>query len=321
VVWAVLGAVCLALAATSWGSWIASGRARAAPVGTDPVAASTLVWGLVFQVAGPILSLGVIAVVVRRCRREHRLVLDAMILIGTATAWWHDPLINCVRPFVFYSATMVNAGSWSEDVPGWLAPNGRYLSEPPLMIGLAYVWMALLFGMLATAAMRAARHRWPQCSAPCVFAVGWVAVLALELPLEILAVHTGLVGYPASIPALTLWAGETVQVPIYGPLLWSGVLASIGALRFFVDRGRSVVERGRERLAVTPWLRTLACTLAVVGFVHVTAIVGYDLPINIAGFYAGPAPLYPEHLRTLQCGPGTPVDCPGPGTPAPIGGR
>lgn len=320
-VWAGLGVLGLAVAAWSFASWWLSGRARPAPVGSDPVPAVTLAWGTVFQVAGPILAVAVVGVVVRRCWRERRLTLDAMILVGTATAWWHDPLINWVRPFVFYSATMSNAGSWSEDIPGWIAPNGRYLAEPPLMIGLAYVWMALLFGMLATAAMRAARRRWPRLAAPATFAVGWIAVLGLELPLETLAVHSGLVGYPSAIPALTLWAGQTVQVPVYGPVLWSCVLAGIGALRFFLDaHGRSVAERGIERVAGPRRLRTLLCTLAVVGFVHVSAVVGYDLPINIAGSYAGPAPLYPSHLRTLQCGPGTPVGCPGPDTPAPVGG-
>jgi hypothetical protein len=181
--------------------------------------------------------------------------------------------------------------------------------------------MPLGFGMLAGLAMRRARRRLPRLGVAGTFCAGWLAVFVVELPLEILAVRTGLVGYPAAIPGLTLWAGETHQVPVYGPVLWSMVLTATGALRFFLDPdGHSVVERGVERVPVGPRWRTVLCTFAVIGFVHVVAIVGYDLPINAAGLYAGPTEPYPSYLRTRVCGLNAPVECPGPEVPIPVGG-
>jgi hypothetical protein len=113
-----------------------------------------------------------------------------------------------------------------------------------------------------------------------------------------------------------LWAGHTYQVPLYGPALWSAVLTGIGALRFHLDeRGFTLVERGIERVTVGARATTLLRTLAVVGFIHVSAVLAYDLPINLAGLYAGPVGPYPTHLRTQQCGPGTPVACPDPACP------
>ncbi|WP_249025945.1 spirocyclase AveC family protein [Mycobacterium europaeum] len=101
------------------------------------------------------------------------------------------------------------------------------------MIGMIYIWMPLTMGSTARWAMGRARDRWPALGPVRTFCCGWLAVYVIEFPLEIFAVHHGLVGYPAAIPGLTLWAGQTVQLPLYGPVLWSLVLSSIGALMFF----------------------------------------------------------------------------------------
>ena len=59
-----------------------------------------------------------------------------------------------------------------------------------------------------------------------------------------------------------------------------------------------------------PRVRGLLRVLAVTGFLHVVAIGVYDLPVNLAGFYAGPTQTYPSYLRTQYCGPDTPRHCP-----------
>jgi hypothetical protein len=314
-IWATIGAACTVFALYVYCSWIVSGQAKRVYPGADPVPGYANTWALIFQICGPIMAAIAVIYVVRKCIRERRLCLDAMILIGTMIAWWHDPLINWLRPAVYYNATMLNFGSWTERIPGWISLNGRFMPEPVLMLGLAYIWMTLGFAMLATWAMRRARGRWPRLGAVGTFFAAWLVAFVLEIALEILSVRTGLVGYPAAPAALTLWAGHTYQLPVYGPLLWSGVLTSIGALRFFLnDRGQTVAERGSDRVPVGTRTRTLLRTLAVIGFVHVVAIVGYDLPVNLAGLYASPTETYPTYLRTQQCGPGLPTECPGSST-------
>jgi hypothetical protein len=81
---------------------------------------------------------------------------------------------------------------------------------------------------------------------------------------------------------------------------------------FFRNRkGQIRVEAGVETL---PWagprVKAVLRVLAVTGFLHVVAIGVYDVPVNLAGFYAGPTDTYPSYLRTQYCGPDTPRPCP-----------
>lgn len=311
-VWAGIGAICVVFAAYVYLSWILSGNASAVGPGSDPVPTRATVGAWVFQCATPVLALSALFFVVRKSLLEHRLCAEAMVVIGSMIAWLHDLLINWLQPVVFYNATLVNFGAWTENIPGWISPNGRFLAEPVLMIGLPYIWMPLYLGLLGRWAMGRAHTARPALGVPGTFAAGWVAVFGVEFCCELLAVHTGLVGYPAGIPNLTLWSGNTHQVPMYGPLIWSTVLTCSGALLFFRDTNDlTVVERGMERVR---WAgdrtRTMLSVLAITGFIHIVAIVGYDIPMNLEGLYAGSTQTYPTYLRTELCGPGTPVGCP-----------
>jgi hypothetical protein len=309
--WAGVGAVCIVLAAYVYTSWIVSGNATPIDPGPDAIPDGTRIAMTVFQIACPILALGAIGYVVRKSVRERTLCVEAAVVIGSSIAWWHDPLINWFQPVLFYNAGLVNFGNWMENVPGSLSPGSRFMVEPVLMIGMIYVWMPLTMGSIARWAMGRARRRWPTLGPVRTFACGWLAVYVIEFPLEIFAVHHGLVAYPASIPGMTLWAGQTVQLPLYGPVLWSLVLSSSGALMFFRNRrGQIRVEAGVETLHSGPRAKAVLRVLAVTGFLHVVAIGVYDVPVNFAGFYAGPTDTYPSYLRTQYCGPGTPRHCP-----------
>jgi hypothetical protein len=310
-IWATIGALCVVFAAYIFTAWIVSGDATPADPGPDPVPTLTRIATLAFQIITPILALSVITYVVRKSLRERRLCTEAMVVIGSAIAWWHDPLINWFQPALFYNATLVNFGAWVENIPGWLSPDGRLMAEPMLMIGLSYVWMPLTLGSVGRWAMGRARRRWPALGPVRTFCCGWLAVYLIEFPLEIIAVHTGLVAYPATPPALTLWAGEIYQMPIYGPMLWSLVLTASGGLLFFRDApGRTAVERGIDSMKLGARTKQVISLLAITGFLHVVAIGVYDIPVNFAGLYAGPTKVYPTYLRTQLCGPDTPRPCP-----------
>lgn len=310
--WSTVGAVCIAIAAYVFASWILSGNAVRVGPGPDPIPSGTRLAMTVFQIACPLFALAAVVYVVRKSLRERALCVEAAIVIGSSIAWWHDPLINWFQPVLFYNAGLVNFGNWMENVPGSLSPGSRVMVEPVLMIGMIYVWMPLAMGSIARWAMGRARRTWPALGPVRTFCCGWLAVYVIEFPLEIFAVHHGLVAYPASIPGVTLWAGQTVQLPLYGPILWSLVLSTSGALMFFRNRvGQIRVEAGVETLRwVGPRTRGLLRVLAVAGFLQVVAIGVYDVPVNFAGFYAGPTQTYPSYLRTQYCGPGTPRSCP-----------
>lgn len=310
--WSTVGAACVLFAAYVYTSWIVSGNATPVDPGPDIIPGGTEFAMIAFQIACPILAVVAIVYVVRKSLRERQLCVEAAVVIGSAIAWWHDPLINWFQPVLFYNAGLVNFGNWMENVPGSLSPGSRFMAEPVLMIAMIYIWMPLAMGKIALWAMGRARRSWPTLGPVRTFCAGWLTVFAIEFPLETLAVHHGLVAYPATITGATLWAGQTVQIPLYGPILWSLVLSSSGGLMFFRNRhGQIRVEAGIETLR---WagtkMRGLLRVLAVTGFLHVVAIGIYDLPINLAGLHAGPTETYPSYLRTQYCGPDTPRACP-----------
>jgi hypothetical protein len=320
VLWAIFGAVCTLLALSVYIRWFTSGHAQHVSAGPDQISGSTEVWIWIFQIGSPLLALLALCHAVRSSQRIGRLSFDAMLVIAGAVAWWHDPLINWLRPSVFYNAELVNLGSWSEQVPGWISRNARFHIEPPLMIGTVYVWLGLAFAMVASSAMRRAKARWPQLGMVRLVVVGWVAVFPIEFLLELLVVRVELVAYPAAVHPLSLWAGTTHQMPVYGMMLWSAVLTSEGVMRYRLDsRGFSPVEQGADQLGVSERVRTGLRLLAVIGAVHGAALT-YDAAMNVAGLYAGGVDEWPTYLRTRQCGEGTPVGCPSPDAPILPGG-
>jgi hypothetical protein len=191
------------------------------------------------------------------------------------------------------------------------------MPEPLLIIGTVYVWMGLLCAVLADRVMsrvRLTRRGRPPVRA---FLVAWLAVAVFEVAMEIIAVRTGLTGYPSSIRRLTLWAGTTHQLPVYEMAMWSLVLTAVGALRHSArgrDHGWTAVESGADRLALTTRRRTVIRLVAVVGFVNAAGL-SYDVAMIATSTHAGPVSTYPSYLRTDQCGPGTAIQCPGPRVP------
>jgi hypothetical protein len=141
--WSGVGAVCVAFATYVYLSWILSGNARPVNPGLDPIPGVTRLAMTAFQVACPVLAVVAIVYVIRKSLRERQLCVQAAIVIGSAIAWWHDPLINWFQPALFYNAGLVNFGNWTENIPGWLSPDGRLMAEPVLMVGMIYIWMPL----------------------------------------------------------------------------------------------------------------------------------------------------------------------------------
>ena len=319
--WAIAGVGFALFGTALLVSWFASGDAHTVGTGADRVPSSTEALVVVFEVAAVIGAIWAVAHAIRTTRAKGRLSLDAMIVIGWALAWWHDPIISWLRPTVFYNAAFVNLGSWTEQIPGWISPNSRFLPEPILGIGAIYLSLALGFSMLGCAVMNAVRRRHHAIGPVGLVLSAYGVIFVGEFLTEVLAITTHLIGYPSSIPALTICAGTTHQIPVYEQALWSAVLTATAALRYFTrPDGRSAVERGADQTSLGTRGRSLLCLAAVVGFVNVTCVT-YDATMVFSSLYAGRTQLYPTYLRTTQCGPGTSAACPGPGVPIVHGGR
>ena len=322
VFWAVLGAAFVLLELWIYGSWIGTGEATRVGTGADPVPTATKVWAVFFQASGCALTVAAIVIVVRQSRRERRLSWDAMMVIAWVSLYWQDPLINYTRHIYFYTSAMLNFGSWVERVPGWRSPNGHLLPEPLLFSGNAYFWMGPMATVVACFAMRRARARWPRLGVPGTILAGLAAMAVLDLALEVIFIRTQLYSYPGAIRELSVWGGKRYQFPIYEALLWGSVWTTMGALRFFRDdRGRSVVERGVDRVRASTRARTALRVLALVGVANVAMLI-YSGAMNYTGLYADKFPAgYPSYLKNGQCGVGTRYECAGPEVPVPMGNK
>ena len=104
-------------------------------------------------------------------------------------------------------------------------------------------------------------------------------MVALDLFAELIWVRTSMYAYPGTIHGLSIWGGKWYQFPIYESVLWPMMWTAMGALKYFRDdKGRSVVERGVDRVKARRARRTPLRVLAIVGFANVAMII-YTIPM------------------------------------------
>src|SRR5262249_3791344 len=93
----------------------------------------------------------------------------------------------------------------------------------------------------------------------------------------------------------------------------------LSALRFFKDdQGRSVVERGVDKLRGGPGRKDLARFLAIFGIVNVLVLLCYNVPNSIIGAHSSAWPKdlqQRSYLTDYLCGQGTNRACPGKNVP------
>jgi hypothetical protein len=220
-----------------------------------------------------------------------------MFVAAFASLYWLDPSVSYAEPLVLFNSTAVNLGSWTEHIPGWANPTGSELPEPLLIVGPAYVVLAAI-SLGLSRWMTAVERRWPRLTAPWVVLSAVGPAYLLNLAIEIVFISTGLLAWAGTIPGLTVNAGQPKQYPLYEPLLFGGVVwVAMAALHHFRDdRGRTVVERGIDRVEVAPGGRRLLRFLAVVGFAHLVMAVSC-IAVGLSALHVGPYPEYPSYLR------------------------
>ena len=143
-------------------------------------------------------------------------------------------------------------------------------------------------------------------------------MVVIDLVVESLMVHTQLINYPRTVPALTLWAGTDHQFPLYELLAWPGTIVLCAALHFFRDdHGRSWPERGIDKLGIRNGkLNTFARFAAIVGACQLAILIMFNIPYQVWGLHADKVPeAYLDKPWRMAgiCGPGTAYDCGGPG--------
>lgn len=320
-VWAAIGAAALAVQAFTYTRWIVSGRATSTSVGETPVPGWMTVVIRLFEVtsiAGAVAMLYFF--LIRPLRREGRLTLDGLLVIGILSTYWQDPMLNFFVNWFTYNAELWNFGSWASDIPGWFSPKGHLLPQGLGLFVPAYIHA--MFGIVVggCVVLRKIQRRWPHLQTWQLLLAAYAFFVIFDVLVENLALRLGLWAYPGAIRGLSLWSGHYYQYPLYEAVLLPMVFTAWAHLRFFRDdNGDTWAERGADRLALSPRLVRAVRLLAIVGVCNVV-LLSYNAAMAVSGLYSDS---WPDDIRKRSyltngfCGPGTEQVCPGPGVPIP----
>ena len=301
--WAIIGAVGVAVVSSSWLRWITSGDFEKPAPGPD--AYDHLWWLRTVEVLSLSLVVGFFYVfVVRPWRRERRLTFDGKLLIACTLAYYVDPILNYFNHSFAMNAHATSWGSWAQFIPGYASPGQGRFAEGVLWAGAMYTYFGLGAALVGCGLLNRLRRRYTRVSTVWLYAAVYLAFCVgdflVEVPLFVLPKVYVFSGVPRFG---TLWAGEIYQFPIYEMLL-----ASVFALGFTWlrdsrdDRGRSAVERGVDELRVGPRAKGLVSFLAICGAALVIAL-SYFLPYSWLSMKADSYPALPSYLRTAAyCG-------------------
>ncbi|BBY80218.1 spirocyclase AveC family protein [Mycolicibacterium pulveris] len=321
--WTTIGALILAFQLVVLTRWIFGPNYIPTAPGPDPLPHWQSVVFAVLQIGIPVGAVILLYIWVIRPWRIHRhLTTDSMIALAASTVFFWDMCMNYTSVSLLYNSHLVNRGAWANGSwPTWTSPNANKLPEPLLIVPPAYT--ALVFSQVVVILwlLRKAKDRWPRMNV-----VGTIAVIVVGLTLtdtlvEGLVLRTGVYAYPGGIRAITLFAGETYQLPLSETVLFGGfALGAIACLSHFRnDRGQTVVERGIESIKLSVKARQAVKFFAIYGAIHLAFVVLYMVPQQWFATHSDPFPDgYPSYMINDMCASGADgKTCPGPGVPMP----
>ena len=314
--WALAGAAVLAFELFVLARWVTGPYFKHVPAGPTAEPGWMRTIQDIWQPAGIVAALGFLYwFLVRPWRRERTVTTDGLLVAAFATLWFEDPLSAYYGHWFTYNSNLVNLGSWVKDVPGWLSAGkpGAMLVEPILVIPMVYVYFIMIGAMLGCWVMRRAEARWPQLSAIQLVGICLVAMAALDFVAEgLIWLPLGFWEYPGGVGML--FPSTYHKYPINEMLTIAVTFTGIASLRYFRDdQGRTLVERGLDRLRVGGARRTALRFLAILFAVHAILFLGYNVPNSWVGAHSGPWPadlVKRSYFTDYLCGAQTNSACP-----------
>ena len=321
--WAVVGAAFITFEAVVLARWIFGPNFKSTPPGTDDVSSGQQALYIAIQIAVPVAAAVCLYFwVVRPWRREGRLTTDGMLALSGAMVFFWDMSMNYTSVSLLYNSHLVNRGAWADGAwPTWISPNASNLPEPLFVSIPGYT--ALVFSQVVFILwlLRKAKARWPNMGVFGIIATIFIGLTIVDTIIETLLLRTGLYAYPGGIRGITLFAGQTYQLPLSETVLFGGLgLGAIAVLSYFRDdRGHTFVERGIDTVKLSTKGKQLVRFCAIFGAVHAAFLVLYMVPQQWFAVQSDPFPPgYKSYMINDMCASGSDgATCPGPGVPMP----
>ena len=321
--WASAGVALLAFQVFVLGKWAFGPNFTPTDPGPDELPEWKSVLFTALQIAIPVAALVLLYLwVIRPWRRHGFLTTDAMIALAASTVFFWDMVMNYTSVTLFYNSHLVNRGAWANGAwPTWTSPHANKLPEPLLICPPAYT--ALVFSQVIVILwlLRKVKARWPGIGLVGILLTIVVGLTLTDTLVEGLVLRTGVYAYPGGIRAITLFAGQTYQIPLSETVLFGGfALGAIACLSYFRDdRGQTVVEKGISTLKLSFKAKQAVKFFAIYGAIHLGFVVLYMLPQQWFGTHSDPFPAgYPSYMVNDMCASGADGHtCPGPGVPMP----
>ena len=319
--WALIGGLCLAFEAYVMIRWVTGPYFKTVGTGpsTPPGWMKAILIG--WQAIGIPVGLAVLYwTLIRPWRREKRVTFDGLLVASCLLVVWQDPLSSYFNHWYSYNAYLVNMGSWVKGIPGWMsyAAPGHMDLEPILWTPFLYIYFFFGAAVFGCWVMRKASERRPQMGNMslllCAFAAGMVCDIVGE---GLLIMPAGVYTYAGGHWAIFPHAYH--KFPITEALTVGALFAGLSGLRYFKDdMGRTMVERGVDKIAASDRRRNWMRFLAITGMVNVLVLLCYNIPNGIIGAHstAWPKDIQDRSYFTAgMCGQGTGRACPGPAVP------
>jgi hypothetical protein len=321
--WASAGTVLLGFQVFVMARWVFSPNFTPTNPGPDELPMWQSVLFTVLQIGLPVAAVFLLYVwVIRPWRRHGYLTTDAMIALAASTVFFWDMVMNYTSVTLFYNSHLLNRGAWANGAwPTWTSPNANNLPEPLLIVPPAYT--ALVFSQVIVILwlLRKTKARWPRMGIVGTLVTIVVGLTITDTIVEGLVLRTGVYAYPGGIREITLFAGQTYQIPLSETVLFGGfALGAIACLSYFRDdRGQTVVERGISTLKLSFKGKQAVKFFAIYGAIHLGFVVLYMVPQQWFATHSDPFPEgYPSYMVNDMCASGADGQtCPGPGVPMP----
>ncbi|MCY1531198.1 Spirocyclase AveC-like protein [compost metagenome] len=239
--------------------------------------------------------------------------LDGKLFLGGTFASTLDIFFHSFNPTWAMNAYAWNYGTWANFIPGFPGAAANEVPWGLLWCLPAYIWLGVGAAIVGCDILRRLRAAFPRLNTVAMYCIVQLTFMALFFCLATFWNRTEVYTYVSVPQALSVWYGETYQMPLYEPFCIAAYCLAYTWLRDGTDsNGRCAVDRDVDRLHAGRFAKELFSTLAVCGVAAVITMACYQIPFTWLSMTGDSHPKLPSYLQSgLYCGqPGKP-QCPG----------